>query len=276
VTVEDDALRQIVTEYTREAGVRNLEREIAGLCRKVAKKKAAGQLKGAVVISPKNLSKFLGPTRFLDSEVEKKSRIGVANGVARTEVGGDLLTIEVSILPGKGELILTGKLGEVMRESGQAAMTYTRSRAAQLGLDKWFYRDVDIHVHIPEGASPKDGPSAGITMCTAVVSALTGVPTRHDVAMTGEITLRGTVLPIGGLNEKAVAARRAGIKTVLIPRDNAKDLSEVPAEVREDLEFVLVESMDQVLERALDRPVPAAREKADARADKGESAHYAH
>jgi ATP-dependent Lon protease len=165
-----------------------------------------------------------------------------------------VLTIEVSILPGKGELLLTGKLGDVMRESGQAALSYARARASQLGLDKWFYRDIDIHVHIPEGASPKDGPSAGITMCTALVSALTGVPTRADVAMTGEITLRGTVLAIGGLNEKTVAARRAGIKTLLIPKANEKDLAEVPEDVREDLSFVLVENMDQVLEHALERP----------------------
>jgi ATP-dependent Lon protease len=271
-------LKAIVNRYTRESGVRNLEREIASLCRKVAKKKAAGEKRGKVTVTPDNLDRFLGPTRFLESPVELKSRVGVANGLAWTEVGGDVLTIEVSILPGKGELILTGKLGEVMRESGQAAMTYTRSRAAQLGLDKWFYRDVDIHVHIPEGASPKDGPSAGITMCTAVVSALTGVPTHSDVAMTGEITLRGTVLPIGGLNEKAVAARRAGIKTVLIPRDNAKDLAEIPAEVREDLEFLLVENMDQVLERALEKPVSPTRPKAadEGRPDEGDSAQYAH
>jgi ATP-dependent Lon protease len=186
----------------------------------------------------------------------------VANGLAWTETGGDLLTIEVSILPGKGELLLTGKLGDVMRESGQAALSYARSRAAQLGLDKWFYRDIDIHVHVPEGAMPKDGPSAGITIATALVSALTGIPTRADVAMTGEITLRGTVLPIGGLNEKAVAARRAGLKTVLVPRANEKDLVEVPEELREALEFVLVESMDQVLQRALERPVAPAAEPA--------------
>src|SRR5213593_3782053 len=248
------AIRAIVNRYTREAGVRSLEREIAGLCRKVAKRKAAGQLKGPVAVTPRNLQRFLGPVRFIDSEVEKKSRIGVANGLAWTETGGDLLTIEVSILPGKGDLLLTGKLGDVMRESGQAALSYARSRAAQLGLDKWFYRDIDVHVHVPEGASPKDGPSAGITMAAALVSALTGIPTKPDVAMTGEITLRGTVLPIGGLNEKAVAARRAGIKTVLIPRANQKDLSEIPEDVREDLEFILVEDMDQVLEHALERP----------------------
>jgi ATP-dependent Lon protease len=271
-------LRALVNRYTRESGVRNLEREIASLCRKAAKRKAAGRLRGRVAITPSNLHRFLGPTRYLESPVERKARIGVANGVAWTEFGGDLLTIEVSILPGKGDLLLTGKLGEVMRESGQAALSYARSRALQLGLDKWFYRDLDIHVHIPEGASPKDGPSAGITMCTALVSALTGVPTKIDVAMTGEITLRGTVLPVGGLNEKAVAARRAGIKLLLIPRENAKDLPEVPEAVREDLEFVLVETMDQVLEHALERPLPGTSEKPSSatRPEDGDAAHYAH
>ena len=269
------AIRAIVNRYTREAGVRSLEREIAGLCRKVAKRKAAGQLKGPVAVTPRNLQRFLGPVRFIDSEVEKKSRIGVANGLAWTETGGDLLTIEVSILPGKGDLLLTGKLGDVMRESGQAALSYARSRAAQLGLDKWFYRDIDVHVHVPEGASPKDGPSAGITMAAALVSALTGVPTRPEVAMTGEITLRGTVLPIGGLNEKAVAARRAGIKTVLIPRANQKDLSEIPEDVREDLVFQPVESMDEVLQLALERPVQAPTAQGP-QPDEGQATQYAH
>jgi ATP-dependent Lon protease len=249
-------LRAIVNHYTREAGVRNLERELAGLCRKIARRKAGGRLRGKVTVTTASLHRWLGPPRFLDSEVEKVSRIGVANGLAWTETGGDLLTIEVGILPGKGELQLTGKLGDVMRESGQAALSYARSRATQLGLDKWFYRDIDIHVHVPEGAMPKDGPSAGITMATALISALTGVPTRSEIAMTGEITLRGTVLPIGGLNEKAVAARRAGIRTILIPRANEKDLAEIPDEVREDLEFVLIDSMDQVLEQALERREP--------------------
>jgi ATP-dependent Lon protease len=266
-------LRAIVNRYTREAGVRNLEREIAGLCRKVAKRKAAGDLKGRVTVTDRNLFRFLGPVRFLESEVERKSRVGVANGLAWTETGGDLLTIEVSILPGKGDLLLTGKLGEVMRESGQAALSYARSRAAQLGLDKWFYRDIDIHVHVPEGAMPKDGPSAGITMAVALVSALTGIATKPDVAMTGEITLRGTVLPIGGLNEKAVAGRRAGLKTLLIPRANEKDLSEIPEDVREDLEFVLVENMDQVLERALERATQVAPPPGP---DADEAARYAH
>ncbi len=253
VKIGDKTLRALVHLYTREAGVRSLEREIATLCRKVARKKAANTLTSAMTITEKNLDTLLGPAHFTDSEIERKSRVGVANGLAWTETGGELLTIEVTTLPGKGELMLTGKLGDVMRESGQAALSYARSRAASLGLNKWFYRDIDIHVHVPEGAMPKDGPSAGITMGVALISALTGIATRSDVAMTGEITLRGTVLPIGGLNEKAVAARRAGIKTLLIPNGNVKDLVEIPEEVRKDLEFVPVESMDQVLARALER-----------------------
>jgi len=255
--VSEPALHAMVNRYTREAGVRNLEREIAGLCRKVAKKKASGLLKRRVSVTPENVQKYLGPTRFLDDVIERVARVGVANGLAWTETGGEVLTIEVTILPGKGDLQLTGKLGEVMRESGQAALSYARSRAQQLGLDKWFYRDIDIHVHVPEGASPKDGPSAGITIATALVSALTGVPTKPDIAMTGEITLRGTVLAIGGLIEKAVAARRAGLKTVVIPAANEKDLSEIPEDVRADLEFVRVENMDQVLDVALERTARA-------------------
>ena len=253
--VSEPALRALVNRYTREAGVRNLEREIAKLARKTARRKASGQLKHPVAVTPRNLHRLLGPVRFLDSVIERTSRVGVANGLAWTETGGDVLTIEVTILPGKGELQLTGKLGEVMRESGQAALSYARSRAQQLGLDKWFYRDIDVHVHIPDGASPKDGPSAGITMAVALVSALTGIPTRPEVAMTGEITLRGTVLPIGGLIEKAVAARRVGLKTVVIPAANEKDLEEIPDDVRADLEFVRIENMDQVLGVALQKPL---------------------
>jgi ATP-dependent Lon protease len=274
--IGEKALRALVQRYTREAGVRSLEREIAGICRKVAKRKAAGRLKGRMTVTPENLHRFLGPTRFIDQVVERTARIGVANGLAWTEVGGEILTIEVSILPGKGELLLTGKLGEVMRESGQAALSYARSRASRLGLDKWFYRDIDIHVHVPEGASPKDGPSAGISMCTALVSALTGVPTRADVAMTGEITLRGNVLPIGGLNEKAVAAQRAGIKTLLLPKGNEKDVSEVPEDVRAALDFLLVENMDQVLEHALERPLVAPAQEPSAPPEGPAAAPYAH
>ena len=277
IRIGTPTLRALVNRYTREAGVRNLERELAGLCRKVAKRKAADKLRGRVTITPDNLSRFLGPTRFLDSVIERRERVGVANGLAWTEVGGDVLTIEVSVLPGKGELMLTGKLGDVMRESGQAALSYARSRATSLGLDKWFYRDIDIHVHIPEGASPKDGPSAGITMCVALVSALTGVPTRADVAMTGEITLRGTVMGIGGLNEKTVAARRAGIKTLLIPKSNEKDLVEIPEDVRSALEFILVENMDEVLQHALERPIEVAAKPVPAPGSgEGEAARYAH
>jgi ATP-dependent Lon protease len=253
--VTEPALRELVNRYTREAGVRNLEREIAKLARKTARRKASGTLKRPVTVTPRNLHRLLGPVRFLDSVIERTSRIGVANGLAWTETGGDVLTIEVTILPGKGELQLTGKLGEVMRESAQAALSYARSRAQQLGLDKWFYRDIDVHVHIPDGASPKDGPSAGITMAVALVSALTGIPTRPDVAMTGEITLRGTVLTIGGLIEKAVAARRAGLKTIVLPMANEKDLDEIPEDVRADLEFIRIETMDQVLGVALQKPV---------------------
>jgi ATP-dependent Lon protease len=270
--IEDEALRELVNGYTREAGVRNLEREISSLCRKVAKKKAEGALKKRSVIGAAQLAKLLGPRRWSESSVELGSRVGVANGLAWTETGGELLTIETSILPGKGDLLLTGKLGDVMRESGQAAMSYARSRAAQFGLDRWFHRDIDVHVHVPEGAMPKDGPSAGITIATALVSALTGTPTRADVAMTGEITLRGTVLPIGGLNEKVVAARRAGIKTVLVPKANEKDFVEIPEEVRADLAFVFVETMDQVLEHALDRTTPPAEKPAVA----DPAATYAH
>ena len=263
--VTDEALGELVRGWTREAGVRNLEREVAGLCRKVARRKAEGTLEGTARIGTAELPAMLGPMRYVDSPLERRSRVGVANGLAWTESGGDLLTIEVSVLPGKGDLQLTGKLGDVMRESGQAAMSYARARATHLGLDRWFHRDIDVHVHVPEGAMPKDGPSAGITMATAVVSALTGVPTRSDVAMTGEITLRGNVLPIGGLTEKLVAARRAGVRVVLVPRGNEKDLSEVPEEVRADLTLIPVETMDEVLEHALERQPeePAARPIAD-------------
>ncbi|HEY6867673.1 MAG TPA: endopeptidase La, partial [Candidatus Eisenbacteria bacterium] len=264
VRVGVPALRAIANSYTREAGVRNLEREIATVCRKIAKRKASGALRGTVTVTPGNLARFLGPPRFVDMAVERVNRVGVADGLAWTEVGGDLLTIEVSILPGKGDLQLTGKLGEVMRESGQAALTYIRSRAERLGLDKWFYKDIDVHVHVPEGGIPKDGPSAGITIATALVSALTGVPTRADVSLTGEITLRGTVLAIGGLVEKALAARRTGHKTIVMPRANEKDLAELPEDLKADLEFVLVDTMDQVLEAALERRLPASAPPATA------------
>jgi ATP-dependent Lon protease len=249
------ALLEIIRSYTREAGVRNLEREIAHLCRKVARRKATAPLKAPVVVSPSGVARFLGAPRFQEDEVEKKNRVGVATGLAWTETGGEILTVEVSVLPGRGKLLLTGKLGEIMRESAKAALSYARSRSEPLGLDKWFYKNIDLHVHIPEGAMPKDGPSAGITMAVALISALTGVPTRDDVAMTGEITLRGNVLPVGGLNEKLVAAHRAGLRTVIVPKKNAKSLQEVPREVREGLSIQLVESMDETLEFALGGPL---------------------
>jgi ATP-dependent Lon protease len=259
LTISDAALNAIISSYTREAGVRNLEREISALARKVARKKAEASTKLPVKITPQKLEKYLGPPRYLESPLERRYRVGVANGLAWTETGGDVMTIEVTTVPGKGTLNLTGKLGDVMRESGVAAMTYARKNAEAWGLNKWFYQDIDIHIHVPEGAIPKDGPSAGITMAVALISALTGVPTRPEVAMTGEITLRGTVLPIGGLTEKVVAAKRAGAVTIIIPKANAKDLVEIPAAVKRNLTFIPVEHMDEVLEHALDH-LPGAED----------------
>jgi ATP-dependent Lon protease len=247
----DGAIKGVINAYTREAGVRSLEREIAAICRKVARKKATLKKARTFRVVEGHLLKFLGVPKYLDSQIERRSRIGVATGLAWTEAGGDLLNIEVSILAGTGVLMLTGKLGETMRESGQAALSYARSRSTSLGLEKNFYKGIDVHVHLPEGAIPKDGPSAGISIATALVSALTGTPTRDDVAMTGEITLLGNVLPIGGLNEKVVAAKRAGVKIVIIPKMNEKDLQELPEHIRESVEFKLVETMDEVLDVAL-------------------------
>jgi len=261
--IAPEAFRAIVRGWTREAGVRSLEREINVICRKVARRKASGTLDKGVHVTIENLPEFLGPAKFLEAQIERTQRVGVATGLAWTETGGDVMNFEVSILPGKGDLLLTGQLGEVMRESAHAGMSYIRSRAAKLGLDKNFHREVDIHVHVPEGGIPKDGPSAGITMATAIVSALTGVPTRNDVAMTGEITLRGRVLPIGGLNEKAVAARRMGMKQIVLPRANEKDLSELPDDVRSGIEFLFVENMDEVLDIVLDRGVQTKPERGE-------------
>jgi ATP-dependent Lon protease len=270
------ALEEMVRSYTREAGVRNLEREIANICRKVARRKASKPDRGTVSVTRRNLDRYIGAPRFIEGEVEKGNRVGVATGLAWTDCGGDILTVEVSVLPGRGKLLLTGKLGEIMRESAKAALSYTRSRSEALGLDKKFYRDVDLHVHIPEGSIPKDGPSAGITMAVALISALTGVATRGDVAMTGEITLRGNVLPIGGLNEKLVAARRAGIRTVIVPKKNAKSLQEIPREVREGVEIQLVENMDETLRIAFERP-PGVEPAQPRKAGEGEEgALYAH
>ncbi|MDI3281131.1 MAG: endopeptidase La [Bacillota bacterium] len=250
VQISPRTIRTIIREYTREAGVRNLQRELASICRKAAREIVQGG-RTPVRVTARTLERYLGAPRYHYGEVEKEDRVGVAMGLAWTEVGGDLLAVEVSLVKGKGNLILTGKMGEVMRESAQAGFSYIRSRAASLGVDEAFHEQLDIHIHIPEGAIPKDGPSAGITMATALASALTGIPVRRDVAMTGEITLRGRVLPIGGLKEKVLAAHRAGIKTVILPAENAKDLEEIPANIRRHLNFVLVEHMDQVLEVAL-------------------------
>ena len=246
----ESGLRGIIREYTREAGVRNLEREIASICRKVAKGIAQEKIKAARVTA-KSVRGHLGPPRFRHGIAEKEDEVGVATGLGWTEFGGDILFIEVTLMKGRGNLLLTGHLGDVMQESGKAALSYARTRADHLGLDEDFYRRTDVHIHVPAGQIPKDGPSAGITMATALVSALTGRPTRRSVAMTGEITLRGKVLPVGGIKEKVLAAHRAGIKTIALPEENRKDLEEIPANVKEDLKFRFVENMDQVLEIAL-------------------------
>jgi ATP-dependent Lon protease len=259
--VNDEALLDIVRYYTREAGVRNLEREIAKIARKAVKALLLEKKKGATIkVDARNLDKYLGVRRFRYGEAEETDRVGHVTGLAWTEVGGELLSIEAAVLPGKGRPIFTGKLGEVMKESIQAAVTVVRSRSHVLGLDKDFYSNIDFHVHLPEGATPKDGPSAGIGICTAMVSALTKIPVRSDVAMTGEITLRGEVLPIGGLKEKLLAAARGGIKRVLIPVENEKDLVEIPDNIKGSLDIKPVKWIDQVLEYALVRqptPLPA-------------------
>jgi ATP-dependent Lon protease len=248
--IPDETILTVIRGYTREAGVRSLERQIAALCRKSAKQVVSGEVE-KVTITPENLDEFLGGSRFRHGLAERENQVGVVTGLAWTAAGGDTLSIEASTYPGKGKLTLTGQLGDVMKESAQAAFTYIRSRADQLGVPADFLDKNDVHLHIPEGAIPKDGPSAGISMCTALISALTGVPVNKDVAMTGEITLRGNVLPIGGVKEKSMSAHRAGIKKVLLPIDNKKDIEDIPESIREELEIVLVEHMDQVLEQAL-------------------------
>lgn len=251
ISISEDAVRGIIRNYTREAGVRNLEREIAKLCRKVVKEILLDKDVSHIDITGENLDKYLGVERFRYGVIDENDQVGQVNGLAWTEVGGELLTIETAVLPGKGKTSVTGQLGDVMKESIQAAMTVVRNRSAVLGIEDEVFEKKDIHVHVPEGAIPKDGPSAGVGMCTALVSALTDIPVRNDVAMTGEITLRGEVLPIGGLKEKLLAAHRAGIKTVLIPEENRKDLTEIPDNIKENLDIKPVRWIDEVLQEAL-------------------------
>jgi len=257
VSFTDDAVQTVIQRYTREAGVRNLERELNSICRKVARKVVADGKALQVNITPEKVTEYLGVPRFRPSMAEEKQEIGVATGLAWTEVGGEILVTEATLMPGRGHLTLTGKLGDVMQESAQAAMSWVRSKADDFGIPKDFNKRTDVHIHVPEGAIPKDGPSAGITLATALVSALARVPVRTDVAMTGEITLRGKVLPIGGVKEKVLAAHRAGIKNIIMPRDNEKDLADIPKNVLDALNLYLVGGMDEVLKTALAGPLPA-------------------
>ncbi len=261
ITFTDDALREIVRGYTREAGVRNLEREIGNVCRKTARRVVKHGAKHFEQITAENVHDFLGVAKFRDSQVHEKSEVGLVTGLAWTEVGGSILQTEVQVLDGKGKLTLTGQLGDVMQESAQAALSYIRSRSSHLGLPKDFYRNIDIHVHVPEGGIPKDGPSAGITLATALASALTKIPVRRDIAMTGEITLRGKVLPIGGLKEKLLAAHRAGVFEAIMPKENEKDVADLPEALRKVMKLHFVESMDEVLGIALEGPLPELKEE---------------
>ncbi len=255
ITFSDEAIKTIISKYTREAGLRNLEREIGSICRKVARKVAEGNEKH-FTISAVSVAKYLGPPRFLREAEMENNETGVATGLAWTPVGGEVLFVEATVMKGKGGLTLTGQLGDVMKESAQAALTYIRSKTGEFHLPEDFYANQDIHVHVPAGAIPKDGPSAGITMATALVSALTRVPVKKEVAMTGEITLRGRVLPIGGLKEKMLAAIRAGIKTIVIPEQNEKDLEEIPRHILKKVKVVTAEFIDDVLKTALEKYPP--------------------
>ena len=257
----DEAITSLIGSYTREAGVRNLEREIGNVCRKVARKVVKEGENYSITITGDNVNDFLGVVKFRDTLAHEKSEVGLVTGLAWTEVGGSILSTEASVVDGKGKLTLTGKLGDVMQESAQAAMSYVRSRAHRLGLTRDFYRNLDLHVHVPEGAIPKDGPSAGITIATAISSALSKIPVRRDLAMTGEITLRGKVLPIGGLKEKLLAAHRAGLFEVILPKDNEKDIAEVPENLRSAMKLHFVDTMDQVLQIALESPLPVLGEE---------------
>lgn len=259
VKITEEALHYIIGRYTRESGVRGLERQIAAIFRKVARKVAEGE-KEKVIVTVKNITKFLGPEKYNSSLGEKEDEIGMSTGLAWTSVGGEILFIEVALMAGKGQLILTGQLGDVMKESCQAAMTYIRARAKKFGLEEDFYKKIDVHVHVPEGAVPKDGPSAGDAITTALASALTKIPVNHLVGMTGEVTLRGRVLEIGGVKEKVIAAHRAGLRTIILPKENRKDLEDVPQEVIKDLRFIFVSHMDEVLKVALTKELPGFKE----------------
>ena len=263
ISFSDDALREIIRFYTREAGVRNMEREIGNICRKVARKVVSSS-KHTELVTTESLGNLLGPAKYRDSLLEEKSEVGLVTGLAWTEMGGSILQTEVQVMDGKGKMTATGQLGDVMQESAQAALTYIRSRSHQLGLARDFYRNIDIHVHVPEGAIPKDGPSAGITLATALASALTKIEVRRDLAMTGEITLRGKVLPIGGLKEKLLAAHRAGIREAILPAENRKDLADLPDLIKNEMKLNWVEQMDEVLEIALvSKPVKVSAAPAD-------------
>ncbi|MGB8802568.1 MAG: endopeptidase La [Candidatus Acidiferrales bacterium] len=254
--ITDDAIKSTIRHYTREAGVRSLNRELANISRKVARKVVTEGKDVAVEVTPANLNDYLGILKYRDFLAEKKNEIGLTTGLAWTEVGGEVLSTEATLMQGRGRLTLTGKLGDVMQESAQAAMSYIRSRSHSFSLPKDFYRHLDIHMHVPEGAIPKDGPSAGITICTSIVSALTKIPVRCDIAMTGEITLRGKVLPIGGVKEKLLAAHRLGLRTIILPKDNEKDLADIPPDIQSQMSIHFVESMDDVLQIALEHPLP--------------------
>jgi ATP-dependent Lon protease len=264
LTISTGGVHDIIDYYTRESGVRSLERKVAGICRKAARR-IVEKKTTKVAVSPKNLEKYLGKRIFHYDMVENKALVGVTTGLAWTAVGGTTLSIETSSVPGKGGVVLTGQLGDVMKESATAGISYIRKIAEEIGIDPAFYSKRDIHMHIPEGATPKDGPSAGVTMCTAVISTLTGIPARQEVAMTGEITLIGKVLPVGGIREKVLAAHRAGIRKVLLPKDNAKDLEEIPDEVRKVVEFVLIEQAKEAFPHVLTKPLkPKAKQKSNA------------
>jgi ATP-dependent Lon protease len=263
ISFEDNAIEELIESYTRESGVRNLEREVGAVLRKIARQVVKSGPDIDVVVDRARVRSLLGKAKFRSHQIQDKAEVGLTTGLAWTEVGGEILTTEVALSRGKGTLTLTGKLGDVMQESARAALSYVRSRAELFGLDPDFHSSLDIHVHVPEGAIPKDGPSAGITMATALLSAVTKIPVYRDIAMTGEITLRGKVLPVGGVKDKILAAARAGITKVILPAENERDLEDIPTEVRERIEFFLVESMDEVIPLALDGTIVplAAKEK---------------